>query len=78
MLKAESPMEGCGEEDGRYKKMNQIEKIKEEMSGLGIVNNMKNLKEDRSLRDLLVKMRIEQKSKKHEDLKNAISKLLKQ
>lgn len=73
-------MEEHLEEDGRFKKMNQIEKIKEQMSGLGIVNNLskKNLKEDRSLRDLLVKMRIEQKSKKHEDLKNAISKLLKQ
>lgn len=47
------------------------------MSSLGILNNTaKELTNDKSNRDLLIKQKIEEKNKKHEELKFAITRLL--
>lgn len=66
-------------------KLKQAQKIKEQMGCLGIVGNMnpnssslsnKPLLNDKSARDLLIKQKVEQKNKKHEQLKSAITRLL--
>lgn len=49
------------------------------MSCLGLenTNSSKLLANDKSARDLLIKKKVEEKNRKHKDLKSAISKLLK-
>jgi hypothetical protein len=41
-----------------------------------VEENGKLLANEKSVRDLLIKQRVEEKNKKHEELKNAITKLL--
>lgn len=75
---------GFSEATRKQEKLRQAKTIKDEMSCLGIQNPQSNpepnqpksLIGDKSARDLLIKQKVEEKNRKHQDLKSAITKLL--